>query len=86
MGASAQAIADREHALTLLKDLVRRRYGLGNEQFVSVSEFTCHVPDCPPKETLIMFWLLDRTRTVLKIHKGLAEIVEVDLANQDHTK
>ena len=70
----------RDTAVEFVKGWVRCRFGLESDAFVSISEFACHLPYCPPKETLIMFWTPDRSRTVLKVHKAVTDIGDVDLS------
>lgn len=73
------SIDDRTNAVATLQARIRRRFLLDADHFVSVSEFTCHLPNCPPRETLVMFWKPDRSRTVLKFHCAIADINESDV-------
>src|SRR5690606_29663987 len=47
---------------------------------VSVSELACHVPGCPPKETVIL--VMHGTETVqASVHKPMKDVTENDVAH-----
>lgn len=66
--------------IATIEDWVRRRFDLGDDAVVSVSEMQCGLPGCPPLETVILFWEgTAETRYRLKLFKPITEVVEADL-------
>jgi hypothetical protein len=43
-------------ALERVREWVRERFQLAPEAVISVSEFACKLPGCPPLETVVTFW------------------------------
>ncbi|SES46903.1 hypothetical protein [Rhizobium sp. NFR03] len=67
---SARAIKFWARTLLLLPD----------EAVVSVNELACHVPGCPPKETVIL--VMQGTETVqASVHKPMQDVTENDIAH-----
>ncbi|MFW8641977.1 hypothetical protein ACOJBO_00710 [Rhizobium beringeri] len=63
-----------------IKAWARKRLSLPDEAVVSVSELACHVPGCPPKETVIL--VMQGTETVqVSIHKAMMDVTEDDVAH-----
>lgn len=63
-----------------IKSWVRERLTLPDEAVVSVSELACHVPGCPPKETVIL--VMQGTQTVqASVHKQMKDVTEDDIAH-----
>jgi hypothetical protein len=54
-------------------------HDLPDEAVVSVNELACHIPGCPPRETVVLMMFADRT-VQLSIHKPMLEINREDLA------
>lgn len=63
-----------------IKSWVRAVRTLPDEAVVSVSELACHVPGCPPKETVILVMLGTETVQV-SIHKPMTDVTEDDVAH-----
>lgn len=61
-----------------IKAWTREAFGLPDDAVVSVNELSCHVPGCPPKETVVLMMFADRTVQV-SIHKSMVEINKEDL-------
>lgn len=66
-------------AISRVKQFVRDRFRLVEEDVVMVNELECALPGCPPLETVIAFWTEDGQRRHYKIFKPVAEVVEDDL-------
>ncbi len=67
-----------EQARTI-KQWTRESLALPDDTVVSVNELACHLPGCPPKETVIL--VMNAAVTVqASIHKALAEVAEADVA------
>ena len=63
-----------------VKEWVRLRFSLDEDDTSMVSEVACQLPGCPPLETVIAFWTQDgEKRHHYKIFKPVAEVVEDDL-------
>lgn len=63
-----------------IKFWARKLLSLPDEAVVSVSELACHVPGCPPKETVIL--VMQGTETVEgSIHKPMKDVTEDDVAH-----
>ena len=58
---------------------------LAEETVVSVNELACHLPGCPPKETVILVMNAERTLQA-SIHKALTEVAEADIVAADWTE
>lgn len=56
-----------------IKAWVRESFSLEYDVVISVSEISCALPDCPPKETVILIMSGDKTRQI-SIHRAMAEI------------
>lgn len=61
-----------------IKSWAREVLTLPDEAVVSVSELTCHVPGCPPRETAILVMQSGETVQV-SIHKRMEDVTEADL-------
>ncbi|MBT9370868.1 hypothetical protein [Rhizobium sp. CSW-27] len=62
-----------------IKSWVRGQLALPEDTVVSVSELACHVPGCPPKETVIL--VMQGTATLqFSIHKALRDVAEEDVS------
>ncbi|MBY3125481.1 hypothetical protein [Rhizobium laguerreae] len=63
-----------------IKSWVRKLLALSDDAIVSVSELACHVPGCPPKETVIL--VMQGPETVqASVHKPMKEVAEDDVAH-----
>lgn len=62
-----------------IKEWVRAILGLPHAAIVSVNELACSLPDCPPKETVILVMHDGRTDQV-SIHKPISEVTEGEVA------
>lgn len=63
-----------------IKDLVRRRFALGDEAALMVSELRCHEDGCPDVETVIAVMGSARTSLTWKIAKPMAQVDAGDIA------
>lgn len=71
--------ASHRAALARVKDWVRTRFRLSDEDTILVTEIECALPGCPPLETVIAFWTEDQQRRHYKIFKPVEQVVEDDL-------
>ena len=63
-----------------IKSWMHTLLSLSEDAVVSVSELACHVPGCPPKETVIL--VMQGTETVqVSIHKPMTDVTEDDVAH-----
>lgn len=65
-------------SLNRVREWTRRRFALPEQASIVVAEMACAVPGCPPRETVIVFWIDDR-RHHIKLFKPLIEVCEEDL-------
>jgi hypothetical protein len=66
-------------ALDRVKAWTRERFKLPEDATIFVSEVSCALPGCPPRETVIAFWTDNDTRHQFKVFKPVAEVVVDDL-------
>ena len=78
LGARNKNAEDRA-AIARVKEWVRDRFRLNEDDVVMVNELECSLPGCPPLETVIAFWTEDGQRRHYKVFKPVAEVVEDDL-------
>jgi len=62
-----------------LKDLVRTRFALGEDDGIFVAEIACGESDCPDVETVIAIFVAGQRRE-FKVHKPIGSITAQDLA------
>ena len=62
-----------------IKQWTRETLALTDDTVVSVNELACHLPGCPPRETVILVMSAAGTMQA-SIHKALAEVDETDVA------
>lgn len=63
-----------------IKSWTRQLLGLPDDAIVSVSELACHVPGCPPKETVILV-MQGGTTVQASIHKAMTDVTEAEVAD-----
>lgn len=63
-----------------VREWIRARFGLGEDNAILVAELKCSVQGCPPIETALAFWTADDTRHQFKLLKPVIEILPGDLA------
>ena len=70
-----------EHAAALdrVRAWTRERFTLAEDAAILVSEVTCALPGCPPRETVVAFWTGNEQRHQFKLFKPVAEVVPDDL-------
>ena len=78
LGVRARPPENRE-AIARVKEFVRTRFRLAEDDVVMVTELECALPGCPPLETVIAFWTEDEQRRHYKIFKPVADVGEDDL-------
>ncbi|KXF75162.1 hypothetical protein ATN84_21065 [Paramesorhizobium deserti] len=62
-----------------IKKWTREALALPDDAVVSVNELACHVPGCPPKETVVLVMQGGRTIQV-SVHKALHDVTRDDIA------
>lgn len=62
-----------------IKAWTREIFNLPEEAVVSVNELACHLPGCPPKETVVLMMFNDQTVQV-SIHKAILEVTKEDIS------
>ncbi|YBV94689.1 hypothetical protein M1D80_01465 (plasmid) [Phyllobacteriaceae bacterium JZ32] len=61
-----------------IKQWVREVLALSGDAVVSVNELACHVPGCPPKETVVL--VMQGGRTVqFSVHKAMLDVTREDI-------
>jgi hypothetical protein len=65
-------------SLNRVREWTRSRFALTEQASIVVAEMACAVPGCPPRETVIVFWIDDR-RHHIKLFKPVVEVCEEDL-------
>ena len=78
IGSFSKARAQPE-ALERVRAWTRERFSLSGREAVLATEVACSVPGCPPIETVVAFWSLDRQRHHFKVFKPAAEVTPDDL-------
>jgi hypothetical protein len=70
-----------EHAAALdrVRAWTRERFALADDAAILVSEVSCALPGCPPRETVVAFWTEDEQRHQFKLFKPVTEVVVDDL-------
>jgi hypothetical protein len=70
-----------EHAAALdrVREWTRERFVLTEDAAILVSEVSCALPGCPPRETVVAFWTESERRHQFKLFKPVAEVVMDDL-------
>lgn len=61
-----------------IKAWARDVFSLPEDAVVSVNELACHVPGCPPKETVVLMMFSDQTVQV-SVHKGINDVTRQDI-------
>jgi nitrate reductase delta subunit len=61
-------------ALARVREWARERFTLAADAAILVSEIACHLPGCPPLETVVVFWI-GETRHHFKFFKPVREVV-----------
>lgn len=62
-----------------IKDWTREILALPDEAVVSVNELACSLPDCPPKETVILVMVLGVPARHASLHMPLRDVRREDL-------
>jgi hypothetical protein len=66
-------------ALERVRAWTRERFELAADAAVLVSEVSCALPGCPPRETVVAFWTENEQRHQFKLFKPVAEVAADDL-------
>jgi nitrate reductase delta subunit len=66
-------------AVERVKAWTRARFELADEATVFVTEVSCTLPGCPPRETVVAFWTEGDTRHQFKLFKPVAQVALADL-------
>lgn len=61
-----------------IKTWAREVFDLPEDAVVSVNELACHVPGCPPKETVVLMMFQDQT-VQLSLHKAILDVTRQDM-------
>ena len=68
-----------------LKHLISKKYKLSENTLISIAELSCHEPDCPPIETVILQEMKTDDEN-WRVSKSIEEIEESDINNlTNHT-
>ena len=69
-----------EHSETLdrVRAWTRERFDLADDVTVLVAEVSCQLPGCPPRETVVAFWLGEQ-RHQFKLFKPAHQVTAGDL-------
>jgi nitrate reductase delta subunit len=70
---------DHTAALDRVRAWTRERFTLAEDAAILVSEVSCALPGCPPRETVVAFWTEDEQRHQFKLFKPVTEVVVDDL-------
>ncbi|EYR83801.1 hypothetical protein [Shinella sp. DD12] len=63
-----------------IKQWAREQLALPDWAVVSVNELACHLPGCPPKETVVLV-MRDGATMQVSIHKAMQQVTEDDIAD-----
>ncbi|WP_411036043.1 hypothetical protein [Shinella sp. BYT-45] len=63
-----------------VKQWTRELLALPEDAVVSVNELVCHLPGCPPKETVVLVMHAGRIAQA-SIHKAMADLTRDDVAH-----
>ena len=70
---------DHMAALDRVRAWTRERFTLAEDAAILVSEVSCALPGCPPRETVVAFWTEGERRHQFKLFKPVTEVVVDDL-------
>jgi hypothetical protein len=70
---------ERAAAIAAVKNAVSLQVGLGEDDYVMVTELRCAEEGCPPLETVIAVLRKDQQKRTYKIHKPISDITSADL-------
>ena len=70
---------DRAEAASRLKRWVRRRFALGDDATLFVTELEGGAPGFPPLRTVVSFWIAERGHYHFTAFKPLKEVSESDI-------
>jgi nitrate reductase delta subunit len=70
---------DHVAALDRVRAWTRERFALAADAAILVSEVSCALPGCPPRETVVAFWTDNEQRHQFKLFKPVTEVVVDDL-------
>ena len=62
-----------------LKLLISNKYKLSDNTIISISELSCHEPDCPPIETVITVRYENGSMKNWRVAKPISEVEETDI-------
>jgi hypothetical protein len=65
-----------------VKQWTREALAFGDDTVVSVNEVACALPECPPKETIILVMGTERQTRQVSTHKPLIELDFIDCRNR----
>ncbi len=71
--------ADRSERAAAIQLWTRQNLPLAEETAVSVTEFACAKPSCPPRQTVILVLSEDMSMQKMSIHKAMADVSEADV-------
>ncbi|MDX3928954.1 MAG: hypothetical protein QHC90_24520 [Shinella sp.] len=64
----------------LIKQWTRELLALPDDAVVSVNELACHLPGCPPRETVVLV-MQDGKTTQMSIHKAMQDLTKGDVSS-----
>ena len=62
-----------------LKLLISNKYELSDNTIISIAELSCHEPDCPPIETVIIVRYENGSMKNWRVAKPISEVEETDI-------
>ncbi|AQZ49536.1 hypothetical protein [Martelella mediterranea] len=63
-----------------IKNWTRACLKIDDATIISVNELACHLPGCPPKETVILVMAGPNDTTQFSIHKTIADVTFEDVS------
>lgn len=66
-------------AAAAIKAWTRTALDIGDDVVISVNELACPLPDCPPRETVVLVLRTGAPAMRLSIHKAILEVVKQDV-------
>lgn len=63
-----------------IKQWTREMLALPDDAVVSVNEFACALPDCPPRETVVIVMRPGQPVFQVSVHKAMRAVTHADIA------
>ncbi|WP_081160841.1 hypothetical protein [Ensifer aridi] len=69
------------NSVRVIKQWTREVLKLDDDAIVCVNELACHLPGCPPKETVVLVMQGSGSTMQASLHKPMKDIVIEDIAS-----